>query len=105
MPQALRSATGSMTPTRVRFVAPVTFVDPVDDGGADRKTRGAFFTADVICSFITAWAVRSGTDRVLEPACGEAAFLAAAASRFGELNPGGSLRDHLWVVDQVHGVE
>jgi len=29
------------------------------------------------------WAIRSATDRVLEPSCGEAAFLLAAAARLG----------------------
>jgi adenine-specific DNA-methyltransferase len=51
------------------------------DSAALRKARGAFFTPPALCDYVVAWAVRSGTDRVLEPSCGEAAFLLAAAER------------------------
>jgi hypothetical protein len=40
-----------------------------------RKDRGAFFTPSRLADFITGWAVRSGSDRVLEPSCGDAVFL------------------------------
>lgn len=46
-----------------------------------RKARGAFFTPEPIARFITEWAVRSATDRVMEPSCGEAAFLVQAVER------------------------
>lgn len=45
----------------------------------ERKARGAFFTPPEISKFLCDWAVRSPTDRLLEPSCGEAAFLVAAA--------------------------
>ncbi|GAB3198151.1 N-6 DNA methylase [Geodermatophilus arenarius] len=48
-----------------------------------RKARGAFFTPEPVAQHITDWAVRSPTDHVLEPSCGEAAFLLAAVHRFG----------------------
>ena len=51
------------------------------DSAALRKARGAFFTPAALCDYVVGWAVRSGTDRVLEPSCGEAAFLLAAAQR------------------------
>ena len=57
---------------------------------AVRKTRGAFFTPPEITDFITKWAVRSPSDDVLEPACGEAAFLISAGERLralGSRNP------------------
>lgn len=46
-----------------------------------RKTRGAFFTPPVVCEYLAGWAVRDAADRVLEPSCGEAAFLLALAER------------------------
>ena len=55
------------------------------ESAALRKARGAFFTPPALCDYVVAWAVRSGADRVLEPSCGEAAFLLAAADRLREL--------------------
>ena len=45
------------------------------------------------------WAVRSSTDTVLEPSCGEAAFLLAVGERLRALGAPGML------ADQLHGVE
>lgn len=45
-----------------------------------RKARGAFFTPDTVASFIVDWAVRDAEDTVLEPSCGEAAFLTHAVT-------------------------
>ncbi|HUR75680.1 MAG TPA: N-6 DNA methylase [Sporichthya sp.] len=55
------------------------------DSPALRKARGAFFTPGVLCDYVVAWAIRSATDRVLEPSCGEAAFLLAAGDRLRAL--------------------
>lgn len=46
-----------------------------------RKARGAFFTPAAVASYITSWAVRSAEDSVLEPSCGEAAFLVPTVER------------------------
>lgn len=46
-----------------------------------RKARGAFFTPELVARYVTEWAVRSPSDRVLEPSCGEAAFLLEAGRR------------------------
>lgn len=47
-----------------------------------RKQRGAFFTPAAIADFLAAWATAGRTDaRVLDPTCGEAVFLLAAARR------------------------
>jgi len=46
-----------------------------------RKARGAFFTPEPLARYVTEWAVRSVADQVLEPSCGEAAFLLAAVER------------------------
>jgi len=47
-----------------------------------RKQRGAFFTPPAIADFLAAWATAGRADaRVLDPTCGEAVFLLAAARR------------------------
>lgn len=61
-----------------------------------RKARGAFFTPAAVAEYAVTWAVRSATDRVLEPSCGEAAFLLPAAHR---------LRDLGAATPQLHGFE
>ncbi|HEX4058220.1 MAG TPA: N-6 DNA methylase [Galbitalea sp.] len=53
-----------------------------------RKTRGAFFTPLELAKFISDWAVRSSGDVVIEPSCGDAVFLRAAAASLEAL--GGS---------------
>lgn len=51
------------------------------DTDALRKARGAFFTPPDVAAYVARWAVRGASDRVLEPSCGEAAFLLAAHER------------------------
>ena len=53
-----------------------------------RKTRGAFFTPPAIADFLVRWAVRSPGDRVMDPTCGEAVFLLAAADRLASFGAG-----------------
>jgi adenine-specific DNA methylase len=65
-----------------------------------RKARGAFFTPPEISRSIAQWAVRGPADVVLEPSCGEAAFLLPAAQRLREL---GAPPDRLGA--QVEGIE
>ncbi|MGH3965097.1 MAG: N-6 DNA methylase [Pseudonocardiaceae bacterium] len=43
-----------------------------------RKARGAFYTPPELCRYMADWAIRSASDEVLEPSCGQAAFLLAA---------------------------
>jgi methylase of polypeptide subunit release factors len=59
---------------------------------AERKARGAFFTPPELCRYVVDWAVRGRADAVLEPSCGEAAFLLTAA-------------DKLDANAELHGVE
>ena len=68
-----------------------------EDSPQLRKARGAFFTPVLLCDYVVDWAVRSADDRVLEPSCGDAEFLVAAARRLSRL--GGSAEGAL------HGVE
>ncbi len=48
---------------------------------AHHKSRGAFFTPPAMAEFIVDWAIREPTDKVLEPSCGEAAFLVPTIER------------------------
>lgn len=48
---------------------------PTSDTAGSRKARGAFFTPTPVARFVTDWAVRSPSDAVLEPSCGDAVFL------------------------------
>lgn len=64
-----------------------------------RKARGAFFTPPAVTRFLVDWAVRSPGDRVLEPSCGEAAFLTEASARLQRLGHQGDMSH------QLHGVE
>lgn len=66
-----------------------------------RKARGAFFTPEPLARYATRWAVRDRADRVLEPSCGEAAFLVAAGRRLRELGAAGELTGQLCGVE-VH---
>jgi len=54
-------------------------------GPAVQKARGAYYTDPVLAAFLVRWAVRSPTDRVLDPGAGEGVFLQAAAERFAAL--------------------
>ncbi|NEK84888.1 N-6 DNA methylase [Blastococcus saxobsidens] len=68
------------------------------DTASLRKARGAFFTPEPLARYITDWAVRSVEDRILEPSCGEAAFLLAAVDRLAALeaaSTGRTLLPHL----------
>ncbi len=70
------------------------------DTPALRKVRGAFFTPPEIAKFIADWAVRSAGDTVLEPCCGEASFLLAAANRLRLLGC-----NQLFWSHQLRGIE
>jgi adenine-specific DNA-methyltransferase len=50
-----------------------------------RKRLGRFYTPEPVAVAMTSWAVRSSTDRTLDPSYGGCAFLSAAASRLGLL--------------------
>lgn len=69
------------------------------DSNSVRKARGAFFTPPALARFVAKWAIRSADDQVLEPSCGEAAFLLAAAGKLSLL--GSKFEDP----EQLTGVE
>lgn len=49
------------------------------------KLRGGYYTPDKISEFISEWAIRTPSDSVLEPSCGDGSFLSAITKRFSEL--------------------
>ncbi|MGC1484687.1 MAG: N-6 DNA methylase [Candidatus Acidiferrum sp.] len=63
---------------------------------ATQKTIGAFYTAQPIARFLVEWAVRAPSDSVLDPSCGDGAFIDAAVARLDEL---GSNAPKVWGVD------
>jgi adenine-specific DNA methylase len=69
------------------------------DLGAD-KLRGGYYTSPEIARWLAAWAIRTPSDRLLEPSCGDGEFLAAAALRLSELGAAGSA-----IAKQLVGVE
>jgi adenine-specific DNA methylase len=49
------------------------------------KLRGGYYTSAEIAEWLCSWAIRSSLEYVLEPSCGDGAFLVAAAKRYAEL--------------------
>lgn len=55
-----------------------------------QKLRGAFYTPPALCHYLAEWAIRESEDAILEPSCGDAEFLIAAAKQLswlGNNNP------------------
>lgn len=52
---------------------------------ARRKNLGAFYTPPELTDFAVAWAITGASAKVLDPGCGDAAFLCSAAARMREL--------------------
>lgn len=63
------------------------------------KLRGGYYTPAIITKFISDWAVCTGEDTVLEPSCGDGAFLEALRTRFTDLGHNEDLKK------QVFGIE
>lgn len=82
-----------MTTGPAGIVAHVPSLPRDPDPAPQRKARGAFFTPAPLCDYLARWAVRDASDVVLEPSCGEAAFLLAAGQRLNAL--GASANGHL----------
>ena len=49
------------------------------------KLRGGYYTSSKVAEWLCGWAIQSAEDVVLEPSCGDGAFLEAAAHRLREL--------------------
>lgn len=65
----------------------------------ESKARGAFYTPAELTRFLARWAIRGPIDRVLEPSCGDGAFVGAVAQRFAELGAH-DLADRLIAVER-----
>lgn len=63
------------------------------------KLRGGYYTPEPIAEFICNWAIDVNTRCVLEPSCGNGAFLKAAAKKVMEINP------DLSIENMIVGVE
>ncbi|MAY45671.1 MAG: SAM-dependent methyltransferase [Rhodobacteraceae bacterium] len=49
------------------------------------KLRGGYYTSSKVAEWLCGWAIQSAEDVVLEPSCGDGAFLEAAVHRLREL--------------------
>lgn len=87
----------SPKPVRARAVAlnggRFTDIDP-------DKLRGGYYTSAEVANWLCSWAIRKVTDRLLEPSCGNGAFLVAATARFAELGLHGP-----GIASQIDGIE
>jgi len=63
---------------------------------AQQKTLGAFYTDEAVARFLVNWALRTKTDSVLDPSCGDGVFLGASMERLRAL---GSQKPEVWGVD------
>ena len=50
------------------------------------KLRGGYYTPKIIADFITEWAIRSATDEVLEPSCGDGVFIETVCNKLTRRN-------------------
>lgn len=64
------------------------------------KLRGGYYTSLELAHWLCAWAIRGANEMVLEPSCGDGAFLEAASARFGELGVQGPAR-----ANRLRGIE
>lgn len=84
------SQTGLPSGIQDRVRHPSLKADPsksdLANGASSQKLRGAYFTPKAIAAYATRWAIKSADDRVLEPSCGEAAFLVQAVERLRGLS-------------------
>lgn len=64
---------------------------------AHAKALGVYYTDPRVAEFLVAWAIRSGTETILDPSFGGGVFLRAALDRIGELG--------IWRDEQVIGID
>lgn len=64
------------------------------------KLRGGYYTSSELARWLCAWAIRSSGDLVLEPSCGDGAFLDAASMRLEFLGLQGPAR-----ANNLRGIE
>lgn len=64
------------------------------------KLRGGYYTSSELARWLCEWAIRDAEELILEPSCGDGAFLEAASARLAELGKHGPTR-----ANHMHGVE
>jgi len=71
------------------------------EGAASRKARGAFFTPSPIAEFLVNWAIHDNPKaRVLDPTCGDGAFIVSAARHLQKLGaPGSAIQQNVIGID------
>lgn len=64
------------------------------------KLRGGYYTSSELTRWLCEWAIRSADDLVLEPSCGDGAFVESAAERLAQLGAKGPARaNHLFGIE------
>ena len=48
-----------------------------------RKMRGGYYTPRALAGYLCRWAIRSRSDRIIEPSCGDGSFVSAAVPLLG----------------------
>ena len=48
-----------------------------------QKIRGGYYTPRTLADYICRWAIRSRSDRMIEPSCGDGSFVSAAVPLLG----------------------
>jgi len=71
-----------------------------NDTRTQDKLRGGYYTSPLIAKLLCNWAIRSSSDFILEPSCGDGVFIEAAINKLSELGA----RDNQ-VLNQLVGVE
>lgn len=64
------------------------------------KLRGGYYTPRDLAAWLCRWAIRSPSDKVLEPSCGDGSFLTAAAAQLQNLGANPSA-----IIRQLIGIE
>jgi len=70
-----------------------------------QKLRGGYYTPEPVAGFLARWAIRSATDRVLEPSCGDGSLLTAAAQRLLECGATPAALPHLLYAVEIDPTE
>lgn len=65
------------------------------------KLRGGYYTPTEISRFICEWAIENETDVVLEPSCGDGAFIEASVRRLRELCSTVDVKQHVTGIELI----
>ena len=68
----------------------------------ERHKFGQYYTRAEVVDLLNSYCIRTGRERVMDPACGGGTFLVRAYARKRELNPAG---DHVGRLNELYGVD